>query len=94
MQVRGRDIILILLIITTGLTTFGCGSATRAQISRASPMPPIADTPTPTEAPALTYNSPPTEAPVLTYNSPPTTSHTELTIMHTNDTRGYTEPCG
>ncbi len=120
MQVRGRGIILILLMITTGLVAFGCGSGTQAQIYRVTSTPPTADelaptddsillytsplaaaTPTPTEVTALTYNSPPMAATPTPANTPtptdtprPELSPIELTIVHTNDTRGYTEPCG
>jgi 2',3'-cyclic-nucleotide 2'-phosphodiesterase (5'-nucleotidase family) len=72
--VRGRDIILILLMITTGLTAFGCGPVTQAQMSLVSTTAIDASAPTDTPIPGP--------------------SPIELTIVHTNDTRGYTEPCG
>jgi len=45
-------------------------------------------TPTPTSTPTKTPTPIPTSTPT------PTPQPIELTVMHTNDTWGYSEPCG
>jgi 2',3'-cyclic-nucleotide 2'-phosphodiesterase (5'-nucleotidase family) len=43
---------------------------------------PVADTPTPLPTPTSTPTPTPTPQPI------------DLTVLHTNDTVGYTKPCG
>jgi hypothetical protein len=56
--------------------------------------------PTQTPAPTLVVLSPPTytpaplPVPVLQTDGAPKGTALALTIVHTNDTWGYTEPCG
>ena len=50
--------------------------------------PQATPTPTPTHTPRPTVTPLPTATPV------PTPRPLELTVLHTNDVVGYTEPCG
>jgi hypothetical protein len=53
----------------------------------------------PAASPTTTATSPPTSRPTLTRTPRPATltpppSEIKLTVLHTNDSRGYVDPCG
>jgi hypothetical protein len=83
---RKRDLFLIGFVALMGLALFGCSGI----MSTPTPTP----TPTPTSTPTKT----PTPIPTPTYTPTPTPTPTprpiELTVLHTNDTWGYSGPCG
>jgi hypothetical protein len=83
MLLRKRGLFLIgpfLLWIGIGWALFGCSGA----LSATTPMPTSTPTQTPTPIPTPTFTPTPT----------PTPRPIELTVLHTNDTWGYSEPCG
>jgi 2',3'-cyclic-nucleotide 2'-phosphodiesterase (5'-nucleotidase family) len=75
---RKRDLFLIGFFMLVGLALSGCSA--------------IMSTPTPTPTSMPTKTSTPT--PTSTPTSTPTPQPLELTVLHTNDTWGYSEPCG
>ena len=88
MRPKVRDIFPILLMATLGLLALGCTQGKLA-LSLASLSTPT-ETPLPTSTPTATL----TLTPTATSTPTPTPAPIELTILHTNNTRGYTEPCG
>jgi 2',3'-cyclic-nucleotide 2'-phosphodiesterase (5'-nucleotidase family) len=77
---RKRGLFLIGFLALIGLALSGCGEI----MSIPTPTPTLTPTKTPTPIPTLTYTPTPT----------PTPRPIELTVLHTNDTWGYSEPCG
>jgi 2',3'-cyclic-nucleotide 2'-phosphodiesterase (5'-nucleotidase family) len=75
---RKRDLFLISFFVLIGLALSGCSGI----MSTPTPMPTSTSTKTPTPIPTPTYTPTPTPRPI------------ELTVLHTNDTWGYSEPCG
>lgn len=85
MRVKTLTALSLAVLIVVGLSVVGCGSS-NGSMATASPMP--VTTLVPTEIPTEI----PTEAPTPTETPKP--APFELTVIHTNDTAGYTEPCG
>jgi hypothetical protein len=86
-----RLILRVAGLMAIGLVIVGCGSAPTPigeelaadhQISPLSPISQLSPIVVDTEAP------PPTSAPM------PTSKPVQLTVLHTNDNWGETEPCG
>jgi hypothetical protein len=75
---RKKDLFLIGFFVLIGLALFGCSG--------------IMSTPTPT--PTSTPTRTPTPIPTSTPTPTPTPRPIELTVLYTNDTWGYSEPCG
>jgi hypothetical protein len=79
---RERDLLLIGFLALIGLALSSCGGSAPTP----TPMPTFTPTKTPTPTPTPTPTSTPTPT--------PTPRPIELTALHTNDTWGYSEPCG
>ena len=77
-MLRKKGSFLIGFFVLIGLVLFGCSG------SMSTPTATLTFTPTKTPTPIPT----PTPAPT------PTPQPIELTVLHTNDTWGYSEPCG
>jgi len=84
----GIKLVALVALATTVLALWGCNSPT--------PNPNASPLPVPTNTPMLastdTPASPPTNTPIPVPITAP--KLLELTVLHTNDTMGYTEPCG
>ncbi len=83
---------IVALLILLNLVA-GCGGATPEADSQVSPLAStrtLARTATLSPLPAPTATLPPTLAPTATLPPAPV----QLTILHTNDNWGETEPCG
>ncbi len=84
----GIKLVALVALATTALALLGCNSPT--------PNPSTSPLPVPTNTPMLastdTPASPPTNTPIPVPITAP--KLLELTVLHTNDTMGYTEPCG
>jgi 2',3'-cyclic-nucleotide 2'-phosphodiesterase (5'-nucleotidase family) len=81
-------LVVFVMLATTALVFFGCNSPTPNLSTSPLPVP----TNTPMLAPTDTPASPPTNTPTPVPTTAP--KPLELTVLHTNDTMGYTEPCG
>jgi hypothetical protein len=81
---KKRGLFLIGFFVLIGLALFGCSGI----MSTPTPTPTSMPTKTPTPTPTFTPTSTPTPTPT------PTPRPIELTVLHTNDTWGYSEPCG
>jgi 2',3'-cyclic-nucleotide 2'-phosphodiesterase (5'-nucleotidase family) len=75
---KRKGLFLIGFFILAGLALFGCNG--------------IVSTSTPT--PTFTPTKPPTPVPTSFPTPTPTPQPIGLTVLHTNDTWGYSEPCG
>lgn len=72
--------VVLVALTAIGLALLGCSSP--APTNMAMPAPTNTPPPSPTKTPAPVPTSTPTPRPL------------ELTVLHTNDTLGFTEPCG
>lgn len=77
---RKRDLFLVGFFALIGLALSSCSG--------------IASTPTPTPTFTPTKTPTATPTPTSTPTPTPTPRPVELTVLHTNDTWGYSEPCG
>ena len=75
-------LVALVALAAVGLVLVGCSSPAPGLASN----PLLTNTPMPT--PTKTLLPPPTWTPT------PVPQPLELTVLHTNDTLGYTEPCG
>lgn len=78
-----RVLKVIIVWLSAGILLAGCGTngPSTGSLSTAKPSPtPVVPSPVPTSTPAAT--------------EPPAPAAIELTILHTNDNWGATEPCG
>lgn len=81
-MLKKRDLFLIGFFALIGLALFGCSGTMSTPAS------------TPTSTPTKTLTPIPTSTPTSTPTPTPTPQPVELTVLHTNDTWGYSEPCG
>lgn len=81
---------LVALLMLLGLVA-GCGGTTPEADSQLSPL---ADSQTSPLAPTRTLASTPTLAPTPAPTATPPPAPIQLTVLHTNDNWGETEPCG
>jgi hypothetical protein len=88
-NMRGIKFVVLVVLSALGLALLGCSSPTP------SPSPTPVPTHTPSPPPPTSTPTPvPTSTPTPVPTSTPALQALELTILHTNDTLGYTEPCG
>jgi putative hemolysin len=79
-----------LVVAAMGLVLSGCSSPAPNPSSNPSPV----SANTPMLAPTHTPAPPPTKTPTPVPTPTPMPQSLELTVLHTNDTMGYTDPCG
>jgi len=82
--------VVLVALAAMGLILLGCSSPTPEPSPNPLPVPTNTPLPTPTNTPP----PPPTKTPTPVLTSTPAPRPLELTVLHTNDTMGYTEPCG
>ena len=91
-------LVVLVALAAVGLALLGCSSPTPNPSSNPSLAPPDTALPAPTNtalpAPTNTPLPPSTRTPTPVPTPTPTPQSLELTVLHTNDTLGYTEPCG
>ena len=80
-------------LLILSLIAAGCGAATP---EAGQPTSTLAQSvlPSPTVAPTATPTAAPTSTPEPTPTPIPTAAPIQLTVLHTNDNWGETEPCG
>jgi len=83
-------LVVFVALATTALALLGCNSPTPNPSKNPLPVP----TNTPMLAPTDTPAPPPTNTPTPVPTPTPIPRPLELTVLHTNDTLGFTEPCG
>jgi len=81
-------LVVLVALATTALALLGCNSPTPNPSTSPLPVPTNTSMLAPTDTPV----SPPTNTPTPVSTTAP--KPLELTVLHTNDTMGYTEPCG
>jgi hypothetical protein len=96
-MLRIKHVVLVTLA-AMGLALLGCSSPTPNASSNPLPTPTNTPLPLPTNTPLPPPTSTPLPPPTQTPTPVPTPTlapqSLELTVLHTNDTIGYTDPCG